>query len=277
MESTLEKIELVRDRTGVTYKEAKDALEKAGGNVVEAIIAIEEKDQAAGCRARKAREASLGQKIKAIIEKGNVARIIVTRKEKELVNLPITAGVIGTIIAPWAAVAGLVAAIGFDCKIEFLSTNGQVFDLSEKADSTFQYVKEHGQHLYSDIREKAPEAFDDIKDKGQSAFHKAKSVAKRAGEKAENAKDALKDNIGKAAHRTGEAVEDVADKAEDVKEGLAKEADAFKDDLKESAHDFKEDAKDLAEDAARFGSGVRDVVREEGEDDTRRGFFGRKK
>ena len=42
MEITLEKIELVKDRTGVTYKEAKEALEGADGNVVDAIIAIEE-------------------------------------------------------------------------------------------------------------------------------------------------------------------------------------------------------------------------------------------
>ena len=42
MEITLEKIELVRDRTGVTYREAKEALEATDGNVVEAIIAIEE-------------------------------------------------------------------------------------------------------------------------------------------------------------------------------------------------------------------------------------------
>ena len=34
MEITLEKIELVKDRTGVSYKEAKEALEFAGGNVV---------------------------------------------------------------------------------------------------------------------------------------------------------------------------------------------------------------------------------------------------
>lgn len=40
MEITLEKIELVKDRTGVTYKEAKEALEAADGNVVDAIIAI---------------------------------------------------------------------------------------------------------------------------------------------------------------------------------------------------------------------------------------------
>ena len=37
MEITLEKIELVRDRTGVSYKEAKDALEKADGRIAWAI------------------------------------------------------------------------------------------------------------------------------------------------------------------------------------------------------------------------------------------------
>ena len=42
MEITLEKIELVKDRTGVGYKEAKDALEKTDGSVVDAIILIEE-------------------------------------------------------------------------------------------------------------------------------------------------------------------------------------------------------------------------------------------
>ena len=42
MEITLEKIELVKDRTGVTYAEAKQALEDADGSVVDAIIAIEE-------------------------------------------------------------------------------------------------------------------------------------------------------------------------------------------------------------------------------------------
>ena len=42
MEITLEKIELVKDRTGVTYAEAKAALEEAEGSVVDAIISIEE-------------------------------------------------------------------------------------------------------------------------------------------------------------------------------------------------------------------------------------------
>ena len=42
MEITLEKIELVKDRTGISYKEAKEALEAADGSVVDAIIDIEE-------------------------------------------------------------------------------------------------------------------------------------------------------------------------------------------------------------------------------------------
>ena len=37
MEITLEKIELVKDRTGVSYREAKSALEEADGSVVDAI------------------------------------------------------------------------------------------------------------------------------------------------------------------------------------------------------------------------------------------------
>ena len=39
MEITLEKIELVKDRTGCTYAEAKAALEASEGSVVDAIIA----------------------------------------------------------------------------------------------------------------------------------------------------------------------------------------------------------------------------------------------
>jgi hypothetical protein len=42
MEITLEKIELVKDRTGVSYKVAKEALEAANGSVIDAIINIEE-------------------------------------------------------------------------------------------------------------------------------------------------------------------------------------------------------------------------------------------
>lgn len=42
-EITLEKVDLVKDRTGVSYTEAKEALEASEGNVVDALVFIENK------------------------------------------------------------------------------------------------------------------------------------------------------------------------------------------------------------------------------------------
>ena len=43
MDDMLEKIDLIRERMGVSYKEAKDALDQSQGNVLDAIILLEEK------------------------------------------------------------------------------------------------------------------------------------------------------------------------------------------------------------------------------------------
>ena len=43
MDITLEKVDQVRERTGVSYGEAKSALEISNGDVLNAIILLEEK------------------------------------------------------------------------------------------------------------------------------------------------------------------------------------------------------------------------------------------
>ena len=81
MEITLEKIELVKDRTGVTYAEAKQALEETDGSVVDAIIAIEEiintgeKKKGFGKKGE-----ALFSRLKEIVKKGNVSKIQVKLK-----------------------------------------------------------------------------------------------------------------------------------------------------------------------------------------------------
>ena len=37
----LERVEKIREKTGVTYEEAKEALEAAGGDVLDAIVYLE--------------------------------------------------------------------------------------------------------------------------------------------------------------------------------------------------------------------------------------------
>ena len=45
MDITLEKVDQVRERTGVSYAEAKNALEISNGDVLNAIILLEEKSK----------------------------------------------------------------------------------------------------------------------------------------------------------------------------------------------------------------------------------------
>lgn len=183
MEITLEKIELVKDRTGVTYKEAKEALEAAEGNVVDAIIAIEETiDQKPAAKLGEQKEALIA-KMKEAVKKGNISKILVTRDGDTLVNIPLTVGVLGTVVAPWGMIAGIVAVFGFKCKIEFVKDDGSVIDITEKAEDLYEDAKEKGSDIYGDIKEKAPGVYEDIKEKSGIAFAKAKDAAMEAKDK----------------------------------------------------------------------------------------------
>ncbi|MGN0657981.1 MAG: DUF4342 domain-containing protein [Emergencia sp.] len=183
MEITLEKIELVKDRTGVTYKEAKEALEAADGNVVDAIIAIEETVDDKSSKKIGAQGEALIARMKEVVKKGNVSKILVTRDGETLVNIPLTVGVLGSVVAPWGMIAGVVAAFGFKCRIEFVKDDGSVIDITEKAGDIYEDAKEKGTDLYEDLKEKAPGVYEDLKEKGGEAFSKAKDAARDAREK----------------------------------------------------------------------------------------------
>ncbi len=175
MEITLEKIELVKDRTGVTYAEAKEALEDADGSVVDAIIAIEETINA-GQKKRgfgKKGEA-LFESIKELVKKGNVSKIQVKKDGEIVLNVPVNAGIVGIVIAPLASVVGVVAAFGFKCTIEVIKNDGTIIDVSdavtdamgtvvEKSSTMVDEVKEKGSQFYQKGKEKASEAVDKIK------------------------------------------------------------------------------------------------------------------
>jgi hypothetical protein len=58
-------------------------------------------------------------KVRELIREGNVRRITIKNEEgRTLVELPLTVGVVGALVAPaWAAV-GAIAAVVTDCSIE---------------------------------------------------------------------------------------------------------------------------------------------------------------
>ena len=58
------------------------------------------------------------KKVKELIRKGNVTRIVVKNEQGEtLLEMPVTVGLIGTLLAPWVAALGVIAALVTRCKI----------------------------------------------------------------------------------------------------------------------------------------------------------------
>ena len=173
MEITLEKIELVKDRTGVSFKEAKEALEAADGSVVDAIIGIEESIDLKSKSKMGEQSAQVVEKIKEAINKGNIAKIVVKRNDEVLLNLPVSIGIIGTVLAPWAALVGTIAALGTKCTIELVKDNGEVVNLGDIAVETFEDVKEKGADFAEEVKVKSADIYANVKEKASEAIHKA--------------------------------------------------------------------------------------------------------
>ena len=176
MEITLEKIELVKDRTGVSYKEAKEALEAAEGSVVDAIIDIEESIDIKNKSKFAEQSSHIIDKVKEAIKKGNVAKIIVKKNDEVIMNLPVNVGIVGTVLAPWAAVAGVITAFGTKCVIELVKDDGEIIDISEMANDTFDDVVEKGSVLADEVKAKSADVFASVKAKTSEAINKAKKT-----------------------------------------------------------------------------------------------------
>ncbi|AOT68513.1 DUF4342 domain-containing protein [Geosporobacter ferrireducens] len=141
MEITLEKIDQVRERTGVSYKEAKEALEAAAGNVVDAIVHIEERQNIRWTDNFAGAGNEILEKLKAVVKKGNVTKILLKRDGEVIMNIPVTAGAIGAILSPPIAMVGVFTAFATKCKIEIVKDTGEVLDLNEIADDTYNSVR----------------------------------------------------------------------------------------------------------------------------------------
>lgn len=211
-EITLEKIELVKDRTGISYKEAKEALEAANGSVVDAIVAIEDSIDLGG-EEKKDRSGAANdaiEKIKELVRKGNVSKIAIKRNGETVVNIPVNVGIIGTVIFPWAAVASVIAAFGTKCEIELVKDDGEVIDLSGKANETFDTVKSKGEVLFGEAADKTKDIYSNVVEKGGEYVDKAGEFFDYAKDKGEGIINFAKDKASDLTGKAGAAVEEAA-------------------------------------------------------------------
>ncbi len=195
MEISLEKIELVKDRTGVNYKEAKDALIKADGSVVDAIIMIEDEIDLVPKSKAGDQASHLIDRLKQLIKKGNVSRIVVKKDEEIILNIPVNLGIVGAVWVFWPTLVATVVALGMKCTIELIKDNGEVVNLSDKAVDTFGDVKENCSVIADDLKGKGGEAFTQVKDKAASAINKAKASAEEVEEDIDDLIDCVADDM----------------------------------------------------------------------------------
>lgn len=60
----------------------------------------------------------LGDRLGKIVHEGNVRKVIVKRGEDTIAEFPLTAGVVGAVLAPPLAAIGAIAALVANCTIE---------------------------------------------------------------------------------------------------------------------------------------------------------------
>jgi hypothetical protein len=73
-------------------------------------------------------------RLEQLIREGNVRRVIVEHKGKTVAEFPLTAGVIGAVIAPVAAAIGGLVAILQDCTIKVERTTDTPGEPRDKMD-----------------------------------------------------------------------------------------------------------------------------------------------
>lgn len=172
---TLEQVDKVRERCDVSYAEAKEALEISNGDVLEAIIYIEQnqqkdsendKDYNFDSKFNAVSIDELKNLIKSIIEKGNVTRIKIKKDEKEILDIPVNAGIAASVVAitiPPILAAAVIAAIATQISIEITREDGSVEVVNKYVTKVANEVKDKAVDLADVVKNKVNEVKTEIK------------------------------------------------------------------------------------------------------------------
>lgn len=162
---TIEMVDQVLDRLPyATYKEAREALIKTDGNVLDAIIYIESGQKDTGFENKKESIRRFGENISQeserirgqlgdLFKKTTVVRIIVEKEGKVVLNIPLTLGVLGVAAMPVLSLLGLSAAVL--SKYSVLITDeasGESVDMGSLTPEKLEILKEMIFNSFEDIR-----------------------------------------------------------------------------------------------------------------------------
>ena len=129
---TMEQIDAVKTRANVGYKEAKEILEKFDGDVVEAILYLEEQSKIKSDV--KIANTTYFKKAKNLVYKLNRMHVEIYKKERTVLRIPMSLGIVFSIIGLPIVITGLVAAILTGHRIKIENSNGEGYEINQTLD-----------------------------------------------------------------------------------------------------------------------------------------------
>lgn len=175
---TIEMVDKVMERVpSASYKEVKEALIHSDGDILEAIIYLEENSGAVKAKkkvedffekskedaeeVRKNTEEKIGKdveelkaQLKELFDKSNRVRVIVEKEGKTIMNIPFTVGVLGVAIMPLITLLGLSAAVLSKYRIKIQNeADGETVDLGELNEEKAVVLKDMFVNTAKDLKE----------------------------------------------------------------------------------------------------------------------------
>lgn len=153
MKITLEQIDFLRERANVSYREAKEALEETGGDIVEALVMLEKQNKVSGKgkQSGKNKEGNgFWDSMKNFFRRMNRIRFILRNEKSVLINFPLTVALILAIAATPFVVVGILVALFAGYRIQFKNDNGEDMAVNKYFDKMSDSVRSMGEDLKSE-------------------------------------------------------------------------------------------------------------------------------
>lgn len=178
---TIEAIDQVMERVpGATYAQVKEALIKSNGDVVDAIILLQDNDinqNEESSNSKKTFEDIFGkdseqmkEDISELIRKSNVVRIVIEKNGKIIMNVPITAGVVGVVFAPMLSLIGFSASVLAKYRIKIKNEDeGTVVDLGEFSEEKLTIIKDMLSNAAKDVKSAVDKKNKNTEDKNEDS------------------------------------------------------------------------------------------------------------
>lgn len=124
-----EMAELLRDKAGVSYEEAKQALEACDWNMLEAMVILEQRGQVKSDEAPKARTDKKDEPnvliraitwLSGLVDKGNHSYFIIKKDQQEITRMPVTVFAVLLLLFHGLTIFALIMGLVFGYEYSFL-------------------------------------------------------------------------------------------------------------------------------------------------------------